>query len=69
MTLVAQQLWLVEQFLTYRKKHKLPNLSADDLTSSPIREKLQKRHIDRLQQFIVVWETVEYDVNQDSGKT
>ena len=69
MTLPKQQLWLVEVFQNYRKKYKLPNYSADDLTSSPLREKLELRHIDWLQQFIVVWEAVEYDVNQDSGNT
>ena len=69
MTLSKEQLWLVEVFQAYRKKHNLPNFSADDLTNSPIREKLQMRHIDWLQQFIVVWETVEYNVNTNSGDT
>tara|TARA_B100001287_G_scaffold260238_1_gene248158 strand:- start:1248 stop:1457 length:210 start_codon:yes stop_codon:yes gene_type:complete len=69
MTLAKQQLWLVEQFQAYRKKHKLPNLSADDLTNPPYRGKLTGQQIDWLQQFIVVWEVVEYDVNQNSGNT
>ena len=69
MTLAKQQLWLVEQFQAYCKKHKLPNLSADDLTNSPYRGKLTGQQIDWLQTFIVVWEVVEYDVNQNSGNT
>ena len=69
MTLAKQQLWLVDQFQAYRKKYKLHNLSADDLTSPPMRDKLEIRHIDWLQTFIQVWEVVEYDVNQDSGNT
>ena len=68
MTLSKQQLWLVEQFQAYCKKHHLPNASAEDLTS-PIRGKLTGQQIDWLQTFIVVWETVEYDVNQNSGNT
>ena len=43
--------------------------SADDLTSPPYRGKLTGQQIDWLQTFIVVWETVEYDVNQNSGNT
>ncbi len=69
MTLSKQQLWLVEQFQAYCKKHHLPNASADDLTSPPYRGKLTEQQIDWLQTFIVVWETVEYDANQNSGNT
>ena len=36
MTLSKEQLWLVDVFQAYCKKHNLPNLSADDLTNSPI---------------------------------
>ena len=69
MTLAKLQLWLVEQFQAYCKKHHLPNMSADDLTSPPYRGKLTGQQIDWLQTFIHVWEVVEYDVNQDSGNT
>ena len=69
MDLNKRQLWLIEIFQTYRKKHKLPNESASDLLETPFRGKLNGQQIDWLQQFIVVWEIVEYDANQDSGKT
>jgi len=69
MTLDKEQLWLVEVFQAYRKKHHLPNQSADDLTSPPYRGKLTEQQIDWLQTFIVVWETVEYNVNTKSGDT
>ena len=69
MNLDKRQLWLVEVFQTYRKKHKLPNESASDLLETPLRGKLNAQQIDWLQQFIVIWETVEYEVNTDSGNT
>jgi len=69
MFLSKEQLWLVEVFQAYRQKFNLPNQSANDLTSPPYRDKLEMRHIDWLQQFIVVWETVEYNVNTNSGNT
>tara|TARA_Y100000361_G_scaffold138381_1_gene140538 strand:- start:94 stop:303 length:210 start_codon:yes stop_codon:yes gene_type:complete len=69
MTLAKQQLWLVEQFQAYCKKHHLPNMSADDLLAPQNSDNLTGQQIDWLQTFIQVWEVVEYDVNQDSGKT
>ena len=69
MTLDKEQLWLVEVFQSYRKKHHLPNQSADDLLNAPFRDELTGQQIDWLQQFIVVWETVEYNVNTNSGDT
>tara|TARA_R100000697_G_scaffold4528_1_gene9601 strand:+ start:285 stop:494 length:210 start_codon:yes stop_codon:yes gene_type:complete len=69
MTLNKGQLWLVEVFQAYRKKHHLPNQSADDLLNPPFSDKLTGQQIDWLQQFIVVWETVEYNVNTNSGDT
>ena len=69
MTLDKEQLWLVEVFQAYRKKHYLPNQSADDLLNAPFSDKLTGQQIDWLQQFIVVWETVEYNVNTKSGDT
>ena len=62
----AEEVWF---FQAYCKKHHLPNMSADDLTSPPYRGKLTGQQIDWLQTFIHVWEVVEYDVNQDSGNT
>ena len=69
MTLDKEQLWLVEVFQAYRKKYHLPNQSAEDLLNPPFNNQLTGQNIDWLQQFIVVWETVEYNVNTKSGDT
>ena len=69
MTLDKEQLWLVGVFQAYCKKHHLPNQSAEDLLNPPFNNELTVQQIDWLQQFIVVWETVEYNVNTKSGDT
>ena len=69
MTLSKEQLWLVDVFQTYRKKHHLPYQSVENLLKSPFSNQLTGQQEDWLQQFIVVWETVEYNVNTNSGDT
>ncbi len=69
MALDKEMLWMVEVFQAYRKKHRLPNASPLELVSAPYRDNLQVRHIDWLQQFLVVCEAVEYNCNTKSGDT
>ena len=69
MTLSKEQLWLVNVFQTYCKKHHLPNESAERLLNPPFNHMLNGEQVEWMQQFIVVWETVEYNVKTDSGDT
>ena len=69
MALDTTMLWLVEVFQNYRKKNHLPNLCPSDLLNTSYKNQLTQQQIDWLQQFIVAWETIEYNVNTNSGDT